>query len=198
MENDRRPSWLVPKLTRFLFLFTFLVIKFISQEEASCCCVWLLGGGGWGRKGAAPASPTADMKEFAPIWPCASCCVLSGIVSEAGAAPRLCNINKRTQAKITNTAKAWKRFRTGKTIFAVLLPACFPPLYPLFLSFCLSPAVTRSNPESNDHRSLTLIKGGQLTGGPGVTFIRRLVKVYFSLALNKWWWGGGGGQADRV
>ena len=44
--------------------------------------------------------------------------------------------------------------------------------------------MTRSNPRSNDRRSLTLIKGGQLTRGPGVTFIRRLVKVYFSLALN--------------
>lgn len=25
------------------FPFTFLVIKFISQEETSCCCMWLLG-----------------------------------------------------------------------------------------------------------------------------------------------------------
>lgn len=52
------------------------------------------------------------------------------------------------------------------------------------LFFCLNQAVTRSNPQSNDRRSLTLIKGAQLTRGPEVTFIRRLVKVYFSLALN--------------
>lgn len=174
----------------FFCSHSWLLNSLVKRRPAAAVC----GCWGGGRKGAAPASPTADMKEFAPIWPCASCCVLSGIVSEAGAAPRLCNINKRTHAKITNTAKAWKRFRTGKNIFAVLLPACFPPLSPLFLSFCLSPAVTRSNPESNDHRSLTLIKGGQLTGGPGVTFIRRLVKVYFSLALNKWWWWGGDRQ----
>lgn len=55
--------------------------------------------------------------------------------------------------------------------------------------------MTRGNPESNGCRSLTLIKGGQLTKGPGVTFIRRLVKVYFSLALNT---RVGGGWADRV
>lgn len=131
MENDRRPSWLVPKLTRSLFLFTFLVIKFISQEEASCCCVWLLGGG----KGAAPASPTADMKEFAPIWLCASCCVLSGIVSEAGAAPRLCNMNKRIHAKSQTQQRPGKGSGREKPF---LLFYCLPVFLPFTPSSFLS------------------------------------------------------------
>lgn len=124
--------------------------------------------------------------------------VLSGIVSRTGAALRLCTLTNARMLFVTLFAhkhkhsKATRELRTRKRICAILLPACFPS-FSLFLSFCLSPAVTRSNPQSNDRRSLTLIKGGQLTRGPGVTFIRRLVKVYFSLALNT-----GGRQAGRV
>lgn len=81
--------------------------------------------------------------------------------------------------------------------FFYCLPAFSPaPSFSPFLAFCLTPAVTRSNLQSNDRRSLTLIKGGQLTGGPGVTFIRRLVKVYLRLALNTE--GGMAGQTGRV
>lgn len=115
--------------------------------------------------------------------------VMSGIVSRTGAAPRLFRINKcmhavhrtplRTRAQ---TQHSDADLGTGKIICAILLPTCFSLF---FFSFCLTPAVTQSNPQPNDGSSLTLIKGGQLTAGLGVTFIRRLVKVFFSLALNK-------------
>lgn len=73
-------------------------------------------------------------------------CVSSGIVSRAGAALRL---YKLTNAHKQKHSKATSELRTRKIICAVLLPACFlsfSQFYPLFLSFCLSPAVTRSNP----------------------------------------------------
>lgn len=64
----------------------------------------------------------------------------------------------------------------GKEFVLFYCRLVFSPAF----SFRLRPVVTRSNPQSNDCRCLTLIKGGQLTRGPGVTFIRRLVKGLFS------------------
>ncbi len=87
----------------------------------------------------------------------------------------------------TQTQTQQRRAQDRKKNVCYFTAYLFSPHLPLFLPSFPSvspPAVTRSNPQSNDHHSLTLIKGGQLTGGPGVTFIRRLVKVYFGLALN--------------
>lgn len=127
---------------------------------------------------------------------------LSEMVSRAGAALRLCTLTNAYCHTHTYKHSEAKRVLCTRDIiilwyFTACLFSLLPPFFlpSFFLSFCLSPAVTRSNPESNGCRSLTLIKGGQLTKGPGVTFIRRLVKVYFSLALNTRGWVGG---ADRV
>lgn len=73
-------------------------------------------------------------------------CISSGIVSRAGAALRLCAL---TNAHKHKHSKATSELRMRKIICAVLLPACFfsfSQFCPLFLNFCLSPAVTRNNP----------------------------------------------------
>lgn len=119
------------KLTKFLFLFTFLVIKFISQEEPSCCRVAVGGEEGY-----------VYNSRYEGIYThmfAASCCVLSGIVSEAGAAPRLCTLtNACAHAKITYTAKAW--ITSGQEIIFLVF-YCWPVFSPSpLLSFFRSQA----------------------------------------------------------
>lgn len=110
---------------------------------------------------------------------------LSETVSRAGAALRLsaltnggCLSRAHVQAQAERSENRGNHF-----VLFYRLPVFSPSFHFSFPSFfllsCLSPAVTRSNPESNGCRSLTLIKGGQLTKGPGVTFIRRLVLGLF-------------------
>lgn len=119
----------------FFCSHSWLLNSLVKRRPAAAVCGCWWGGGAWGRKGAAPASPTADMKEFAPIWPCASCCVLSGIVSEAGAAPRLCNINKRIHGKSQTQQRPGKGSGREKTF---LLFYCLPVFLPFTPSSFLS------------------------------------------------------------
>lgn len=111
-------------------------------------------------------------------------------VSRTGAPLRRCALSNNTQAvhsvqkKVEQCSEqGWESVQFNYLPVLVFFSFLLLPRL-LFLSFSFTPAVTRSNPQSNDGCSLTLIKGGPLERGPRITFIRRLVKVYFSLALH--------------
>lgn len=131
----------------FFFLSSFLFIRFVSQEEASCCQGGQLNEAVGEMKGGGSACREVDRREFPPIC-FAVFHVLSGTVSRAGAALRLCTFTNACCSSHKHS-KATRELRTGEIICAVLPPACFlsfSHFFPLFLSLCLSPAVTRSNP----------------------------------------------------
>lgn len=130
------------KCTGFLFFrsHSWLLNSLVKKRPAAVVC------GCWGDEGCRACVYNSRYEEIYTHMVAASCCVLSGIVSAAGAAPRLCTLTNTCARATTRAQRRPEKVQEEDNNLCCFTACLLSLLHPLFLSFCLSPAVTRSNP----------------------------------------------------
>lgn len=141
MENDRQPSWLVQNSRNSFFPpHSWLLNSLVKKRPAAVVC------GCWGDEGCRACAYNSRYEGIYTHMVPPSCCVLLGIVSAAGAALRLCTLANACARANTHTQQRPEKLQDEDNILCCFTACLHSLLHPLFLSFCLSAAVTRNNP----------------------------------------------------